>query len=296
MDVDQLSAVFGALADPTRRAILARLAEGDPTVAELAAPFRVSQPAISRHLKVLEEAGLISRHREATARLSHLEAEPLREATEWLVAYQAYWDESYERLDALLVPSSSDRSPAGCRRPDEKGRMMGTTKTTAPDGVPFIDITREFDAPRDLVFRAYTEPELVKQWLGPRGYEMDVDEYDVRDGGRWRYIHKDRKRQRVRLPRRVPWHPVDRRDRPDIRVRGRAGPRLPREAHLRGARRRPHPCAHIRLPVARGPRRDGRVRHGDGVNEGFDRLDSCSSRSSRPSPDPADTREENPMD
>lgn len=99
---DRLSTVFGALADPTRRAILARLTAGDATVAELAAPFRVSQPAISRHLKVLEQAGLISRRRQATTRFSHLEAEPLREATAWLARYQAYWDESYDRLDTLL--------------------------------------------------------------------------------------------------------------------------------------------------------------------------------------------------
>jgi len=103
MQTDQLSTVFGALADPTRRAILARLTEGDLTVGQLTAPFAVSQPAISRHLKVLEGAGLISRTRRATARLSHLEAEPLRDATEWLARYQAYWDESHERLDALLA-------------------------------------------------------------------------------------------------------------------------------------------------------------------------------------------------
>lgn len=102
MAVDQLSPVFGALADPTRRAILARLTEGDLTVAEIAAPFPVSQPAISRHLKVLEGAGLISRTRRATARLSHLEADQLREATAWLARYRQYWDESFERLDALL--------------------------------------------------------------------------------------------------------------------------------------------------------------------------------------------------
>jgi DNA-binding transcriptional ArsR family regulator len=100
---DQLSAVFGALADPTRRAILARLAAGDANVAELTAPFKVSQPAISKHLKVLESAGLVSRSRRATARLSHLEADPLRSATEWLVAYREYWEESHERLDALLA-------------------------------------------------------------------------------------------------------------------------------------------------------------------------------------------------
>ena len=100
---DQLSAVFGALADPTRRAILARLAEGDANVAELKAPFTVSQPAISKHLKVLEAAGLVSRSRRATTRLSHLEADPLRTAVEWLVSYREYWEESHQRLDALLA-------------------------------------------------------------------------------------------------------------------------------------------------------------------------------------------------
>jgi DNA-binding transcriptional ArsR family regulator len=103
MAVDQLSAVFGALADPTRRAILIRLTEGDANVTELCAPFSVSQPAISRHLKVLEHAGLISRSRRATARLSHLEAEPLQEATVWLAGYREFWDKSYDRLDALLA-------------------------------------------------------------------------------------------------------------------------------------------------------------------------------------------------
>jgi DNA-binding transcriptional ArsR family regulator len=103
MRAQQLDAVFSALADPTRRAILARLADGEANVAELTAAFGVSQPAISRHLKVLERAGLISRRRQATARLSRLEAGPLRDATAWLARYQAYWDESHERLDALLA-------------------------------------------------------------------------------------------------------------------------------------------------------------------------------------------------
>jgi DNA-binding transcriptional ArsR family regulator len=124
MAIDQLSTVFGALADPTRRAILARLTEGDANVAELARPFHISQPAVSRHLRVLEEAGLISRHRQATARLSHLEAAPLREATEWLVSYQQYWDESFERLDALLV-SLQQRSRAGWM-PARDGSQKGT--------------------------------------------------------------------------------------------------------------------------------------------------------------------------
>lgn len=102
MTNDQLNAVFGALADPTRRAILARLALGDATVTELNEPFSMSQPAISKHLKVLERARLISRHRNATMRLSHLEAEPLKQATDWLANYRAYWEASYARLDDLL--------------------------------------------------------------------------------------------------------------------------------------------------------------------------------------------------
>jgi DNA-binding transcriptional ArsR family regulator len=113
MQADQLDAVFGALADPTRRAILARLAEGDRTVAELSAPFAISQPAISRHLKVLERAGLVSRTRRATARLSHLEAEPLREAVAWLIGYREYWEESHARLDALLSSLQPARAGEG---------------------------------------------------------------------------------------------------------------------------------------------------------------------------------------
>ena len=112
MAVDPLDTVFGALADPTRRAILSRLTTGDASVAELAAPFSVSQPAISRHLKVLERAGLITRARRATARLSHLRAEPLREATTWLATYREYWEESYERLDELLE-SLKDKDTEG---------------------------------------------------------------------------------------------------------------------------------------------------------------------------------------
>src|SRR2546423_4269518 len=107
----QLDAVFAALADPTRRAILARLTTGDANVAELAAPFAVSQPAISRHLKVLEHAGLISRTRRRTARLSHLDARPLRDATVWLAGYREYWDESFDRLDELVTQLDQSARP-----------------------------------------------------------------------------------------------------------------------------------------------------------------------------------------
>jgi DNA-binding transcriptional ArsR family regulator len=122
--VERLDVVFGALADPTRRAILARLASGDATVGELAAPFSISQPAVSQHLKVLERAGLISRERQGTARLSHLEAEPLREATAWLVRYREFWQESFERLDELLDELRRERREPG--RPDRAHEEGGT--------------------------------------------------------------------------------------------------------------------------------------------------------------------------
>jgi DNA-binding transcriptional ArsR family regulator len=99
---DQLSVIFSALADPTRRAILARLADGPATVNEIAEPFDMTLPAISKHLKVLERAGLISRGREAQWRPCKLEAEPLREATEWMSHYRRFWEGSFDKLDAHL--------------------------------------------------------------------------------------------------------------------------------------------------------------------------------------------------
>ena len=97
-----LDATFAALADPTRRAILARLASGEASVMELAEPFAMTQPAISKHLKVLERAGLISRDKDAQRRPSRLEAAPLAEANEWLENYRRFWEARYQHLDALL--------------------------------------------------------------------------------------------------------------------------------------------------------------------------------------------------
>ena len=99
---EPLDAVFGALADPTRRAILERLSEGEATVTKLAEPFDISLPAVSRHLKVLERAGLISRSRDAQWRPCRLEAEPLKEVNEWLEQYRRFWEESFDRLDEYL--------------------------------------------------------------------------------------------------------------------------------------------------------------------------------------------------
>src|ERR1700761_3772024 len=110
-----LNDTFAALADPTRRAILARLALGEATVNELVAPFRMSQPAISKHLRVLERAGLISRGRVAQTRPCRLEAAPLKDAADWLAEYRRFWTESFDRLDAYLktMPETDDRKEGG---------------------------------------------------------------------------------------------------------------------------------------------------------------------------------------
>ena len=102
MSAHHLDATFAALSDPTRRAILARLATGEANVTELAKPFDMSQPAISKHLKVLERAGLISRTRDAQSRPCRLEGRRLKEATEWMERYRRFWEESFDRLDEYL--------------------------------------------------------------------------------------------------------------------------------------------------------------------------------------------------
>ena len=100
---DHLSTTFAALADPTRRAILARLTSGDASVTELAEPFNISMPAISRHLKVLERAGLIARGREAQWRPCRLKANPLKDVARWVAHYRRFWEQNFERLDQYLI-------------------------------------------------------------------------------------------------------------------------------------------------------------------------------------------------
>jgi DNA-binding transcriptional ArsR family regulator len=108
---DELDRAFGALADPTRRAILTRLTEGDAGVLEVAAPFPMSQPAITKHLRVLESAGLVSRHRRARQRLCHLEAARLKQLSDWVGSYREFWEESFERLDELLEELQNPKEP-----------------------------------------------------------------------------------------------------------------------------------------------------------------------------------------
>jgi DNA-binding transcriptional ArsR family regulator len=116
MDERMLSATFGALADPTRRAILARLAQGNASVMELAGPFDMTQPAISKHLKVLERAGLIARGRDAQRRPCRLEPQRLKQAAEWLGTYREFWEASYERLDDYLFHLQQKEKPRDLKK------------------------------------------------------------------------------------------------------------------------------------------------------------------------------------
>ena len=122
---DRLDRTFAALADPTRRAILAQLASGEATVSELMQPFVISQPAISRHLKVLEQAGLISRGRDAQRRPRRIEAASLAEATAWLERYRQIWEGSFERLDDLLVDLQAKELKRPRKPPPTKTRKEG---------------------------------------------------------------------------------------------------------------------------------------------------------------------------
>lgn len=116
MPSDHLSDTFSALADPTRRAILARLASGEASVTELAEPFEISMPAVTKHLKVLERAGLITRGREAQWRPCRLEAKPLREAADWIEHYRTFWEQSLDRLDAYLQQLQAQEKKHGRRK------------------------------------------------------------------------------------------------------------------------------------------------------------------------------------
>jgi DNA-binding transcriptional ArsR family regulator len=116
MTTDPLSSIFAALADPTRRAILARLSRGDASVKELARPFRMSLPAVSKHLKVLERAGLIERGREAQRRPCRLQALPLKDASGWIEQYRQFWDGSLDRLDGYLRELQREESKKGRKK------------------------------------------------------------------------------------------------------------------------------------------------------------------------------------
>ncbi|MGE5513676.1 MAG: ArsR/SmtB family transcription factor [Bacteroidota bacterium] len=122
MPADPLSATFAALADPTRRAILARLALGETSVSELAKPFDMSLPAVSKHLKVLERAGLIARGREAQWRPCRIEPTPLKDVDDWLEGYRRFWEESFDRLDHYLQELQASEKQASEKKEEKRGR------------------------------------------------------------------------------------------------------------------------------------------------------------------------------
>ena len=189
-----LDRAFAALADPVRRAIIARLSRGAATVNELAEPFEISKQAVSKHIQVLELAGLVSRTRDAQRRPVHLEAARLEAMTAWIDRYRL------ARRAAVPVARRRPRTHHPIRREsgnhtehNRQGAAVMSNPLTLdiPAGKPWIDFTREFDAPVEAVFNAHRDPELVRQWLGPRGYEMQIERWDFTSGGGYRYTHRD---------------------------------------------------------------------------------------------------------
>ncbi len=172
----RLDATFAALADPTRRAIVARLAHGEATVNELAAPFAISLPGISKHLKVLESCGLISRSRQATFRPCRLERQALDEAVEWIEESRRIWTQRFDKLDDHLRDIQNDRAPEA-----ERKVHMNDPTTAAGE----LSFTRVFDAPRELVFQCLTEPEHLTHFWGPAGTSAPLEsiKVDARPGG-----------------------------------------------------------------------------------------------------------------
>ena len=151
---DPLSVTLSALADPTRRAILARLSQGAATVNEIAEPFDISLPSISRHLKVLEGAGLISRGREAQWRPCRLETAPLKQVDGWLGKYRRFWEGSFDRMDAYLNEITGEDEGEGAVSVIRDDELL---------------IEREFDAPAALVFRLWEDRDHMLRWWGPGG-------------------------------------------------------------------------------------------------------------------------------
>ena len=171
MPTDRLSSTFSALADPTRRAILARLALGETSVTELAEPFRMSMPAVSKHLKVLERAGLITRGREAQWRPCRIEAQALKPVDEWLENYRKLWEERFDRLEVYLreLQANDGDEARRARRPRRRNVPARNSVVAASRS---LTLERVFDAPVDLVWRCWTEQEHLAKWSAPRGYTI----------------------------------------------------------------------------------------------------------------------------
>ena len=166
---------FAALGDAVRRAIVDRLAEGDATVNDLAALFPISLQAVSKHVKVLEAAGVVSRYREGKTRPAHLEVARLASSVDWLEAHR-------RRLEfEICTPGRGAQEHGGAN-------MSNKRTVTAHAGTQSISFSREFDAPAERVFAAHTDPALLARWTGPAGTALRMREFDARTGGCWSYV------------------------------------------------------------------------------------------------------------
>lgn len=184
--MDRLSRTFAALADPTRRAILDRLMSGPRSVGDLAEPFEISLPAVSRHLKVLEHCGLIRRETNAQWRLCHLRPAPLHRAAGWLERYRAAWSERLDALEQFLERSRS--GPTG-RTSVDRGRPAMTTgeaPAEQPAETVRLGLTRRFRASPEALFDAFTDSRRLVRWFGPKGMTVPVCRIDLREGCAWR--------------------------------------------------------------------------------------------------------------
>ena len=180
MPTDQLSTTLSALADPTRRAILARLGAGEATVTELARPFEMTLPAVSKHLKVLERAGLVARGREAQWRPARLDAGPLKDVSDWVETYRRHWEERFDRLDQYLKELQEQQKEDNH---DPRIAVWPQPQPTAKSSRDARSTLRE-----NSCSRLWIDPDHVAQWFGPDGFTTTVQEMDVRPGGVWRFI------------------------------------------------------------------------------------------------------------
>jgi uncharacterized protein YndB with AHSA1/START domain len=168
---DKLSTVLLAIGDPTRREILKKVSKGEPSVLEIAESFRISLPAISKHLKVLERAGLISRKREGRVHRFKLIARPMKDASEWIRNYEQFWHVQLNSLGPIL------------RSQERRGKAMGKRHG---DKRHTIKIVRTFDADPEVVYRAWTDPKVMEKWFAPQEMTTPIAEVDLKVGGKYR--------------------------------------------------------------------------------------------------------------
>jgi uncharacterized protein YndB with AHSA1/START domain/DNA-binding transcriptional ArsR family regulator len=178
--------MFSALGDPTRQSIIEMLARrGQLSATDISSKFRISPPAISQHLKVLREARLVDMEKRAQQRIYRINPEAMSEIEGWVQTMTKRWEARFAVLDEVLEVE---------KKKIMKGEdsTMNKTKITAEPGSHEIVITRDFDAPRELVFKAFTDPKLYTQWLGPRDLRMTLETFEPKIGGMYRYIHTDK--------------------------------------------------------------------------------------------------------